>query len=388
MKLWITGCFLALVTVVLVGCIVGGLIERPIPGGPGRPELPPDKLDAMGFKLYWDSHLRDREIANMWLLNYNVYAETKGHLLFKIDGKSGFVDWVYDMGFATEGKPYIFAYDEKDREILNKFNEIFIIAGNYMYCVDEDVGFEVWKAYLRHTPSSPPFASSSHYYYGSWDNRLRAFNKESKLVDWDQVTRGDIVAGGIEKVPAIFFMSGDGTVYCTDASRGTVNWEFKSQGPFSATPFFYKNRLYVGCKDFNIYALRTTDGTMDWRFPCEAEVVDTPVAVDDAVYCRARNNWFYAIDRRKGKEKWRLYNGAKLLLAGRKHAYVLTSAKEIACVDRKDGKVLWKRPFKNMDFFLINHADARTIKKDISDYLIYLGHKNAWFFCIREKDPF
>jgi hypothetical protein len=26
------------------------------------------------------------------------------------------------------------------------------------------------------------------------------------------------------------------------------------------------------------------------------------------------------------------------------------------------------------------------MRKDLTDYLIYFGYRNAWFFCIREKD--
>ena len=389
MKLWLTLSVVALVAVIAVGCIVSekeyqqARRQRLL-----RPNFPPVELNPIGFEKRWESHLRDREIVNMWILNNDLYAETKGHWLYKIDAKSGYVLWVYDVGASVEREPFVYMYSEFEKTGMRRYNELYMLASDAVHCVDEEEGFRVWRHDLRFTPSSPVFASASHFYYGSWDDRMRAVDKDKKTVTWEHVTKGDIVAGGSQKDPVIFFVSEDNKVYCADASRGTIRWEYEAQGAFSSTPSFYKNRLYVGCRDYNIYSLRTTDGTLDWRFPCQSEVIDTPIAVDQVVYGRARNNWFYAIDRRSGKEKWRLRNGGKLLLVGRENAYIMTSSKEIACVGNESGKIQWKKPFKDIDYFVTNSADKREIRKGNSDYLIYFGYKNAWFFCIREKDKY
>ncbi len=387
MKLWLTVLAVALAVTVTVGCIVSQQeYEERKRVWTLRPNFPPVELNPIGFEKRWETHLRDREITKMWTINYHLYAETKGHWLYKIDAKSGYVLWVYDIGSEVETDPFVYMYSEFEKSGLRKYNELYLLASDAVHCVDEEEGFRVWKHDLRFTPSSPVFASASHFYYGSWDDRLRAVDKETKIITWEYVSKNDIVAGGTEKDPTIFFVSEDGKAYCADASRGTIRWEYEAQGPFSATPYFYKNRLYVGCRDYNIYSLRTTDGTLDWRFPCQAQVVATPIAVDTVVYCRARNNWFYAIDRRSGKEKWRLRDGVKLLLVGRENAYVVTKSKEMACIDSKSGKVQWKKPFRDVSFFVTNEADRRCIRKGLSDYLIYFGYKNAWFFSIREKD--
>lgn len=387
MRLWLVLCVTVILAMVIFGCIVS---EKEYQQARRqkllRPNFPPVELNPIGFEKRWESHLRDREIVDMWFLNLDLYVETKGHWLYRIDAKSGYVLWVYDIGAKVEAEPFIYMYGESEKTGLSRYNELYLLASDAVHCLDEEEGFRVWKHDLRFTPSSPVFASASHVYYGSWDDRLRAVDKEKKTITWEHVTKGDIVAGGAEKDPTIFFVSEDGKAYCADASRGTVRWEYEAHGPFSATPFFYKNRLYVGCRDYNLYSLRTTDGTLDWRFPCQAEVVAQPVAVDQVVYCRARNNWFYAVDRRSGKEKWRLRDGAKLLLVGRTNAYVQTRSKEIACVENETGKVMWKKPFKDIDFFTTNYSDTRMIRKGDSDYLVYFGFSNAWFFCIREKD--
>jgi len=387
MKLWISALVLALLAAIVAGCIVSEAeYEETRRSRTQRPNFPPIELNPIGFEKRWESHLRDREITEMWILNNQIYTETKGHLLYKIDCKSGYVLWVYDIEAEIEAKPFVYLYEEFEKSGLKEYNELFMLASDAIHCVDEEEGFRLWKHDLRFTPSSPVFASASHVYYGSWDDRLRAVDKKTKVVTWEYVSGDDIVAGGQEKDPTIFFLSEDNCAYCADASRGTIRWKYQAQGPFSATPYFYKNRLYVGCRDYNVYSIRTTDGTLDWRFPCQAEVVATPVAVDNLVFCPAKNNWFYAIDRRTGEEKWRIRDGQKLLLVGRKNAYIKTRTGEIACVDQKEGNILWKKPFRDVDFFLTNNADRRTIQKGESDYLIYLGYKNAWFFSIREKD--
>lgn len=352
-----------------------------------RPVFPPIELSPIGFEKYWECHLRDREITGMWLIGGGIYAETKGHWLYKIDAKSGYVLWVYDVEAGIKAAPFVYKYDNSGKSALGKYNELFVLANGTVHCLDEEEGFRLWSHKLRHAPSSPVFASASYFYYGSGDDRLRAVDKESKTITWDLVAGGDIVAGGAQKGPDIFFASEDGRVYCANAALGVIKWTFTAKDAFSAAPCLYKGRLYIGCRDKNLYALHADNGILDWSFTCEAQVVDTPVAVDQTVFCRDKSNSFFAVSRKTGEEKWRLRDGTQLLLLGRKNAYVLTGEKQIAAVENETGKVLWKKPFNDADFFLTNPADSTAVRKGVADYLILCGYMNAWFFCIREKDP-
>jgi outer membrane protein assembly factor BamB len=355
-----------------------------------RPHLAVE-LESIGFEQLWETNLRNREVVNMYFMNGNIFAATKGNYLYKIRGKDGFVRWVYDLGNDITAEPFAFIYERDLPGGPPLYDEIYVLCHDTLHCIDEEEGFRVWTYDLRQPASGPPFASRSHTYYGGWDDRMHAIDKKDLTQDWECVTRGDIVAGGQQKDPAVFFASCDGNVYCADASRGVITWTFPCSGPVTETPYFYKNRLYVASRDYNLYAIKTTDGLLEWKFPCESEV-RSPVAIDTAqsmtAYCVADNYYFYAIDRKDGTLKWKLKDGVKLLMVGRQNAYILTRNREIAAVDNETGELRWKKSFANVDFFTTNYADARDVRLGKADYCIYLGFKNGWLFAIREKEPF
>jgi outer membrane protein assembly factor BamB len=353
------------------------------------------ELKSIGFEPLWD-HNFDHEIASMYLMNGNIFVETKEHHLYKMGGKDGVVRWDYGLGSEITAGPFLYVYDRELPAGLPAYDELYLLCHDTLHSIDEKDGSRLWTYDLRYPASSPPFASRSHIYYGGWDDRMHAIDKNDRTQDWEHVTGGDIRAGGQQEDPSVFFASRDGNVYCADASRGKITWKFSCQGPVEETPFLYRKRLYVASRDYNLYAIKTSDGVKAWKFPCESEVrrpvaVDTSKSITDfrlTVYCATDNHYFFAIDNKDGTLKWKLKDGARLLLVGRQNAYVLTEDKQIAAVDNETGELRWKKSFANVNFFVTNPADTRDVRAGKADYCIYLGFKNGWVVAIREKEPF
>ncbi|MFH1421291.1 MAG: PQQ-binding-like beta-propeller repeat protein [Planctomycetota bacterium] len=357
-----------------------------------RPQFPIVELETIGFKLAWDLPLHGRELRNMYFLNGNIYTETKEHFLYKIRTREGIARWVYELGDKITAEPFVFVYDRDVHQgegANSRFrDEVYVLCNDALHCIDEEDGDNLWKLNLKYPASSPPFASFSHVYYASWDNRLHAISKKDLIQDWEYVTGDDVIAGGSQKEPVIFFVSCDNNIYCADASRGTISWKIPSNKRIVTAPYFYRNRLYVGSQDHCLYAIKTIEGLIDWRFHCEAKVITTPIAVDMTVYCAADNRYFYAVDRKEGTLKWKIKNGYRLLLVGRHNVYILTRNKEIVAVDKETGELRWTKSFKDVDFFMTNAADSQDIRLGKAFYCIYLGFKSGWIFAIEEKELF
>ena len=148
--------------------------------GGSKPEFHPFEPGSIGFEKCWETHLRDRQIVSLWLLDGAIYTETKGHWLYKIDTKAGHVLWVYDVEAGIDSAPFVYKYEDADKSAPDKFNEIYVLAKGTVHCVDEEAGFRNWTHKPSFAPSCPVFASDSCFHYGSADKKLHAIDKEKR----------------------------------------------------------------------------------------------------------------------------------------------------------------------------------------------------------------
>lgn len=64
----------------------------------------------------------------------------------------------------------------------------------------------------------------------------------------------------------VYVGSHDATVYAIDATDGTQQWQFETEGVVFSSPAVARGRVYVGSRDTNVYALDAETGGRHWRF--------------------------------------------------------------------------------------------------------------------------
>gem|GEM_PF-113981 len=62
-----------------------------------------------------------------------------------------------------------------------------------------------------------------------------------------------------------FGSSADGMVYALDLERGTLRWQFSTEGPVRYAPAYAGGRLYFGSDDGHVYCLRAATGELLWK---------------------------------------------------------------------------------------------------------------------------
>jgi len=354
------------------------------------PYLTEKRLTRLGFKLHWETVLQDRVIRNVWLIanpdrfeKSAIYAETESHLLYKIQINDGFVRWVHDVGGPITGPPCVYYYDEDMKPKM--FDEIFILTGDMVQAIDEEEGFQLWIKKLNFASSSAPSASSSSVMIGSWKDWMHSINKEDQLEDWNYKADNDVTAPGIGKEHNVYVPSHDGNLYCFSAElRGEPLWAFPTQAPLVASPYLFRNMLYIPSMDFNVYAVSAITGEKAWEFRSGYRVMQQPIAIKNSVYVFCRDFGMFAVNRKgakAGKERWSFRNGTQLLARGRRYVYALSSYvkdRDICAIDNKTGDVLWKHPYPHVDFFLTN--------PNPEDPTIYMAFRSGWFFAVKELD--
>jgi outer membrane protein assembly factor BamB len=63
----------------------------------------------------------------------------------------------------------------------------------------------------------------------------------------------------------LFASSADDSVYCLDATAGTVRWRQTTDGPVRYAPSVVAERVYAGSDDGSVYCFDLADGRLHWR---------------------------------------------------------------------------------------------------------------------------
>ncbi len=180
-------------------------------------------------------------------------------------------------------------------------------------------------------------------------------------------------AGGL----VFFGSSATNKVYALDAATGEERWSFFIDGPVRLAPTVAGERVYFGSDDGNVYCLRAADGALVWKFraaPSDERVlgrgkmislwpVRTNVLVDNGVayFCAgifpAERIFIYAVGADDGSLIWKNdtltdqdagrfdISPQGYLLASPSILYVPSSRTLPAALDKRTGKLLYKRKY-------------------------------------------
>jgi outer membrane protein assembly factor BamB len=145
------------------------------------------------------------------------------------------------------------------------------------------------------------------------------------------------------------------TVLCLDTSDGKTLWKAEFPGhpdgrKGCCTPCIQKNRCFVAGAGGAVYCLDVADGKEIWKTPIgnAGGINSSPVVVDDLVVVLAGS--LTALDVESGKVKWQQekVKGSNNSPSGWTCdgvPYVIcNSRREVACVNARDGKVMWTVP--------------------------------------------
>jgi outer membrane protein assembly factor BamB len=401
---------------------------------PARPALPEQRIHDFGFAVYWDSFIRDETIVGAYLEGDveawrpalssdgkpQLYAVTEKNRIYQVDLHSGMVNWVYDVGrqidFLDTNHPigeWVYPRDRHTR--LKPYDEIYFIAQDHLYALDRDNGSELWKVHLPFGASTPPIASATHVFVGSWDDRIYAIRKDRpNLVHWSWRTNGDLMARPLVASPNLFVPSTDGNLYTFEATRGRHKATFPSEKRLVTDPLIYQRLLYLGAEDYNLYVMRVDDGSVVERFNAQAPITTSPVAVSDAleagvqktVLFGAEGRGMFALrrhprqrDSRRGRVPhellWQQEDAERFLARGTEDAYLLAPGESVnesrvLRVDFEDGHFRDALVLENVDHFVTNANSPLALFQQESRVggMIVLSFRNGWIVCLKELNTY
>lgn len=361
------------------------------------------QLEARGLEKRWDFNLGE-PILSLWLLDDCLYAYTRvksSYSIYAIRLEDGLTRWKYDLPSELSYAPGAYIYPKEGGE--RRTDELFLVTKDTLHVLDRDHGFLLWKKQLGFAAASPPSASLTHIYIGSWDGRIYAIQKSDRHVDWSYLTDAPVSTRARvpddEGIDAVFVASEDGRVYSFNPVSEERKWAYPTRGRIVAPPFFFKTYLYVGSTDMNLYAIRSLDGNLEWRYPTGAPITREPIAFPaaaDTVFVVSGESNLLAVNRRpdpKTKEylRWSFPEGVQVLAKGRRDVYVADVKGRVVALAESNGKPRWVEPLEcEADFFVSDPFDpGSTIdrEKRLASTLVF-GYRDGWLVAVREKSEY
>jgi eukaryotic-like serine/threonine-protein kinase len=190
-----------------------------------------------------------------------------------------------------------------------------------------------WKFQTKGIVLSSPAVVGDTLYVGSADHNLYALAVATGAQKWAFKTDSSVASSPAVANGTVYFLSYDGNFYAVDAADGRLRWRFQTGGErrFAAThlhasqpaaetmpdpfdvylssPVVWQGAVYFGCGDGNVYSLDATKGALNWKFKTGDVVHASPVISAGELYIGSWDSYFYAIDAATGKEKWRFKTG-------------------------------------------------------------------------------
>jgi len=382
-----------------------------------KPALDQARLKEFFFDLHWDSFIRDEVITMLSLQGRHLYAYTKSNRLYQIELQSGTVSWLFDVGqpldFSKSENPIcVFNYPAKIKKDLGRYDEVFIVSRDTLIAIDLENGSELWRVALPFTPSSPPSASTTHVYIGSWNDRVYAINKQKHTVDWFYRTNNDVTARPVAQNPLVYVPSNDGGIYSINTVTGeSLGPPYRTGRPITSDPLLHKSLLYVGSSDYAFYVLNKDDGRLEWKHETGGPVVRQPVGVGADIYSfssvqtYSENRIVYTPTvfayKRKGRDfntkktkfevSWKRSGPTRFLASGANDVYVLERAskdsKKIVKLDKKKGFFRDAFEMAGVDYWTSSHFNTKNRRERDVAGTVYCGYRNGWIYALREAAP-
>ncbi|WP_203293516.1 PQQ-binding-like beta-propeller repeat protein [Maricaulis parjimensis] len=196
---------------------------------------------------------------------------------------------------------------------------IFAHSGfNYFVALDADTGAELWRTETLVPFHGAPTVAEGRVFVTSDDNELIAIEAESGTVMWTYqgivenarllTAPSPAVLGDLVVAP---FASGE--LIALRVQNGNPVWSDSLSGSTGLTAL----------SDIN-------------------DVAGSPVIMDDTVYAMSHSGLLAAISLRTGERLWtQPAGGAHAPWVAGNYLFITTNEAEVACIDRRDGTVLW-----------------------------------------------
>ena len=315
------------------------------------PMLAPHFLRGNDILLAWHLDTGEHPFRRSVVLSDRLILETDGLDLFSFEPRTGVLHWLYSLPGPSNG-----TYDSDE-------DAIFLIAKDVYYEIDRMVGRPRRRFALTFPASNPPAVHGNEVIINSWERRVIALNRETRVREWAFVPNDNVVAAVRAQNELVYVPDLAGNLVGYSTTGRQARWTYEAHDAFRVTPVLGLTSIILPADDFFVHCVNRFSGLAHWKYPVQG-LVTQPVWLEErAVYFAADGDAFYAVEPKEGKLIWRVPKGGWPVAVGQDNLYLQGAGKEIWCIDRKTGEKKWAVSAEPFTYF---------VRNTVSDH-IFLG---------------
>ena len=228
------------------------------------------------------------------------------------------------------------------------------------FCLDLKDGKKQWEFKSEGMISGSAAVIGNKVVFGCQSGFLYALDRKSGEQLWRFET-DDKIEGGVNAFEMIdpetgkeqtrlFFGSYDNHLYAVDAETGKLIWKYETDNYLVATPSVVGGddpSVIVGGCDGLLHVISAATGKELRNFEVGAYIPNSAGVRDGIAYVSHFGGEIGAYDVNAGEEVWKVVAGTGVELyaspaVSRKYVYVGARDKTLRCLDRMDGKEVWR----------------------------------------------
>ena len=192
--------------------------------------------------------------------------------------------------------------------------------------------------------------SGSTCIYSRTDGFIVARNIRDGRIIWKFRTGGKVFSTPAIRENRVVCPSTDGKIYCLNVRDGRLLWSYATGKSIVASSVIKGNKVYTGSSEGKFRANCLADGTLIWQYDSVSNFVETrPLLYRGSVYFGSWGNAFYALDRKDGKLLWKREKyGNRMLspaavwpVAARGKVFIVAPDRRMTALDAETGKEIW-----------------------------------------------
>lgn len=313
------------------------------------------EVGPIGLNVIWSYH-HPNKIQQAFEANGNLYLVSSGknhdHVLLKVDGESGLVQWTYPLQVPVQFAPTVFVYPEEIRD--SNPDELFLAERGVVYCIDDRYGARNYKIPCNFPISTSITPGLENLVVGGYDMRIYGLSKKDRFVSWTYLTDGGISASPLNSGSRSFVGSENGSVYALMQGTGFVRgacWSYKTMGSIESTPIMAGGRIYIASRDTKIHCISDVgdEPYLNWQSPLGLPVLGSPVVSGNALYALLRDDRYSdspvqeiaCLDITDGRERWRKDGISGVVAVSKDELWATDVEGDLHCLAAADGASRW-----------------------------------------------
>ncbi len=208
------------------------------------------------------------------------------------------------------------------------------------------------------------------------DGTLYAINATDGSIEWGYQSEGDLISAPTYADGFLYFGGYYGRLYAVNATTGHMLWSFHA-GDVSGAPTVVDGVVYFGTGDDRVYALNASTREVLWSHSVN-HAVETSLSVSNGTVYASSGNRVHAFDAATGAEQWNAtitdgYDITAPVVDG--NTVYVGNTEQLTALDASDGTPRW-----SVAADLGGDESEFPTTPAVADGVVYFGDDNACQF--------